>query len=103
MGACWFFIFSALWVCLALGLAEPPLRLTPAQVGLFGFAGLLGLFATRPAGQFADRWGRRPVILGGFLLVVIGCLVLYVSSASIIGTATVASVSSSAVLSIQVA
>ncbi|SCC91943.1 Major facilitator superfamily MFS_1 [Thiomonas sp. X19] len=87
VGACWFFIFSALWVCLALGLAEPPLRLTPAQVGLFGFAGLLGLFATRPAGQFADRWGHRPVILGGFLLVVIGCLFLYVSSASIIGTA----------------
>jgi predicted MFS family arabinose efflux permease len=87
VGACWFFVFSALWVCLALSLAEPPLRLTPAQVGLFGFAGLLGLFAARPAGQLADRWGHRPVILGGFLLVVIGCLFLYISSASIIGTA----------------
>ncbi|OIQ94020.1 putative transporter [mine drainage metagenome] len=87
VGACWFFVFSALWVCLALGLAEPPLRLTPAQVGLFGFAGLVGLFATRPAGHLADRWGHRPVILGGFLLVVIGCLFLYFSSASILGTA----------------
>lgn len=87
VGACWFFIFSMLWVTLSVHLSEAPLHLTPAQTGLFGFAGLLGLLATRPAGRLTDRIGHRPVILGGFVLVALGSVLLYLSESGIVGTA----------------
>jgi predicted MFS family arabinose efflux permease len=87
VGACWFFVFSALWVTLALSLSDAPLRLDPTQVGLFGFAGLLGLLTTRPAGSLADRLGFRPVIALGLAAVLVGCVVLYASAASIPGIA----------------
>lgn len=87
VGACWFFVFSALWVTLALSLSGAPLRLDPTQVGLFGFAGLLGLLTTRAAGSLADHVGFRPVIALGLASALAGCAVLYASAASIPGIA----------------
>ncbi|HEF4729112.1 MFS transporter [Burkholderia multivorans] len=87
VGACWFFVFSMLWVTLVVSVAGPPLNLNAAQAGMFGFAGVLGLFATRAAGRAADRWGARRVIGGGFLLIIAGVLIMLLASSSIAGIA----------------
>jgi predicted MFS family arabinose efflux permease len=67
-GAMWFFAFSLVWTGLALALALPPLNLSPTVVGLYSLAGVAGIFATRAAGQFADRFGSQPVMLAGLAL-----------------------------------
>lgn len=87
VGACWFFVFSALWVTLALSLSGAPLHLNETQIGLFGFAGLVGLLVTRPAGHLADRIGFRPVIALGLAAVFAGCTALYFWGTSIAGIA----------------
>ncbi|WP_081068450.1 MFS transporter [Burkholderia stagnalis] len=87
VGACWFFVFSMLWITLVVAVAGPPLDLNAAQAGMFGFAGALGLFATRAAGRLADRRGARPVIAGGFLLVIAGVAIILLASSSIPGIA----------------
>lgn len=85
-GACWFSVFSMIWVTLVLQVAGPPFNLNTAQAGLFSFAGVLGLFATRAAGRASDRFGHRPVVIAGLLLVVAGVALLLVTRASIAGT-----------------
>ena len=87
VGACWFFVFSMLWVTLIISVCGPPLKLNAAQAGMFGFAGALGLLATRTAGRAADRFGARPVIACGLVLVIAGVAILLVAPASIAGTA----------------
>lgn len=87
VGACWFFVFSMIWVTLVLAVAKAPLNLNAAQAGMFGFAGALGLFATRVAGRAADRFGYRPVIACGFTLLLAGVVTLFVARSSIAGTA----------------
>lgn len=64
-GALWFFAFSLVWMGLSLALALPPLHLSPTAIGLYSLAGGAGIVATRAAGQFADRFGSRPVVLAG--------------------------------------
>ena len=64
-GSLWFFAFSLVWVGLSLALARPPLDLSPARIGVYSLAGLLGVAATRVAGAAADRHGPRIVILSG--------------------------------------
>jgi predicted MFS family arabinose efflux permease len=83
VGACWFFVFSMLWVTLVLAVARPPLSLSTAQAGMFSFAGVLGLFATRAAGRGADRFGYRPLIAWGFVLVLAGVALMLAAPASI--------------------
>ncbi|MFI6059536.1 MFS transporter [Streptomyces sp. NPDC051286] len=59
-----FFVFASfgtLWSGLALPLAAEPWQLTPAQIGLFGFAGLAGAFGAARAGRWADRGYAGPV------------------------------------------
>ena len=87
VGACWFFVFSMLWVTLVLAVAGAPLNLNAGQAGMFSFAGVLGLFATRAAGRAADRFGYRPVIACGFASVLAGVAILLVARSSIAGTA----------------
>lgn len=87
VGACWFFVFSMIWVTLVLAVARAPLNLNAAQAGMFGFAGALGLFATRAAGRAADRFGYRPVIACGFALLLAGVATVFVARSSIAGTA----------------
>ncbi|SCC93156.1 Major facilitator superfamily MFS_1 [Thiomonas sp. X19] len=76
VGACWFFVFSMLWVTLMLQVSTAPLHLNTTQAGLLGFAGGAGLLATRPAGRLADRFGARPLILSGLFLVMAGVAML---------------------------
>ncbi|MEW2484990.1 MFS transporter [Streptomyces sp. NPDC048411] len=59
-----FFVFASfgtLWSGLALPLAAEPWQLTPAQIGLFGFAGLAGALGAARAGRWADRGYAGPV------------------------------------------
>jgi MFS family permease len=67
-GALWFFAFSLIWMGLSLALALPPLGLSPTVIGLYALAGVAGIFATRAAGQLADRFGSRPIVLAGLAL-----------------------------------
>ncbi|WP_144369953.1 MFS transporter [Myxococcus stipitatus] len=67
-GALWFFAFSLIWMGLSLALALPPLNLSPTVIGLYSLAGVSGIFATRVAGQLADRFGSRPVVFAGLAL-----------------------------------
>ncbi|MDE1180634.1 MFS transporter [Paraburkholderia sp.] len=87
VGACWYFVFSMLWVTLVISVSQAPLNLNPAQAGMFGFAGALGLLATRVAGRASDRFGSRQVIATGFVIVIAGVAVLLVAPSSIAGTA----------------
>ncbi|WP_235037268.1 MFS transporter [Actinomadura sp. K4S16] len=64
-GALWFFAFCAVWAGLAVALSEPPYSYSAERIGLYAFAGLLGIPATRVAGLFTDRVGARRVILSG--------------------------------------
>ncbi|MEU8125341.1 MFS transporter [Spirillospora sp. NPDC049024] len=64
-GALWFFAFCAVWAGLAVALSEPPYSYSAERIGLYAFAGLLGIPATRVAGMFTDRVGARRVILLG--------------------------------------
>ncbi len=67
-GALWFFAFSLIWMGLSLALALPPLNLSPTAIGLYALAGVAGIVATRVAGQLADMFGSRPVVLAGLAL-----------------------------------
>ena len=59
-------------------------------VGVTGIEGLLGLgpaiflaaagFAALPAGRAMDRYGRRPVIVAGFVISAFGCVLVAVST-----------------------
>ncbi|MEV0387953.1 MFS transporter [Nonomuraea sp. NPDC050643] len=59
-----FFVFASfgtLWSGLALPLGAGPWHLTPAQIGLFAFAGLAGALGAARAGRWADRGHAGPV------------------------------------------
>ncbi|MUL78533.1 MFS transporter [Mycolicibacterium sp. CBMA 226] len=64
-GALWFFAFCAVWSGIAVALSEAPFFLSARQIGLYALAGIAGIFATRIAGGYTDRYGSRPVILAG--------------------------------------
>ncbi|WP_328390893.1 MFS transporter [Nocardia sp. NBC_00416] len=67
-GALWFFAFCAVWAGLAVALSQPPFSYSPERIGLYAFAGLLGVVATRIAGIWTDRVGARRVLLVGLAL-----------------------------------
>lgn len=67
-GALWFFAFSLVWVGVSLALSLPPYGLSPTTVGLYSLAGLAGMAATPLAGRLADRFGSRPIVIGGLVL-----------------------------------
>ncbi|MDR9768294.1 MFS transporter [Shewanella baltica] len=50
-----FTIFSIFWTALVLPLSAPPYLMSHTQIGLFGLAGLAGVFAAGWAGHLADR------------------------------------------------
>lgn len=75
-GMLWFFAFNAIWVGLALSLAQPPWSLSADAIGLYSLAGLLGLFVTPAAGRLADRHGARRIKLVGLVAAAVSALVL---------------------------
>lgn len=75
-GALWFFAFSLIWVSLSLALALPPLSLSASLIGLYSLAGLAGIVATRVAGQMADKFGSRKVVLVGLSLAFVCALIM---------------------------
>jgi predicted MFS family arabinose efflux permease len=75
-GSLWFFAFSLVWVGLSLALARPPANLSPARIGVYSLAGLLGVAATRVAGAAADRRGPRVIILSGLAAAVVCTLTM---------------------------
>ena len=49
---------------------------TPALLGLaMGIYGLTQALLQIPAGALSDRWGRKPIIIGGLVLFAIGSLI----------------------------
>lgn len=82
-GALWFFAFCAVWSGIAVALSEPPLSLSAEQIGLYGLAGVSGIFATRLAGRWTDRVGPRPVILAGLVTAGASCVILVCGLSSV--------------------
>ncbi|MFD7842951.1 MFS transporter [Nocardia sp. NPDC059764] len=78
-GSLWFFAFCAIWAGLAVALSQPPFSYSPERIGLYAFAGLLGIIATRIAGSWTDRIGARRVILLGLPLAIAGTAILAVT------------------------
>ncbi|MVA73923.1 MFS transporter [Agrobacterium vitis] len=64
-GALMFGSFSALWGSLALLAGQAPYHLNSAQIGAFGFAGLIGTLSAPFIGKLADKIGARRVVLSG--------------------------------------
>jgi predicted MFS family arabinose efflux permease len=67
-GTLWFFAFCSVWAGLAVALSQPPFSYSSERIGVYAFAGLLGVVATRVAGVWTDRVGARKVILFGLVL-----------------------------------
>ncbi|MBU3067555.1 MFS transporter [Nocardia sp. NEAU-G5] len=77
-GMLWFFAFCTIWAGLAVALSQPPFSYSPERIGLYAFAGLLGVAATRISGTWTDRVGARRVILIGLALAVVSTVTLAV-------------------------
>ncbi|WP_309226897.1 MULTISPECIES: MFS transporter [unclassified Mycolicibacterium] len=75
-GSLWFFAFCAIWSGIAVALSQEPFLLAANQIGLYALAGISGIFATRIAGGYTDRFGSRPVILVGLAAAGVACPVL---------------------------
>lgn len=69
-GALWFFAFCTIWAGLPVALSQPPFSYSPERIGMFAFAGLLGVAATRISGTWTDRAGARRVIVIGLGLAI---------------------------------
>ncbi|MGW4243929.1 MFS transporter [Nocardia sp. NPDC004722] len=78
-GALWFFAFCTIWSGLAVALSQPPFSYSSERIGLYAFAGLLGIVATRVSGVWTDRIGARRVILIGLTLTIVSTVILAVS------------------------
>lgn len=86
-GMLWFFAFNLVWVGLALRLAGPPYQLSPAAIGLYSLAGVLGLVVTRAAGRLSDRFGSRAVMTAGLTVAACAALALTVTLGHPVATA----------------
>jgi predicted MFS family arabinose efflux permease len=64
----WFFAFCAVWAGLGVALSQPPFSYSAERIGLYAFAGLLGIAATRVAGAWTDRVGAHRVLLVGLVV-----------------------------------
>jgi predicted MFS family arabinose efflux permease len=67
-GTLWFFAFCAVWAGLGVALSQPPFSYSPERIGVYAFAGLLGIVATRVAGAWTDRVGSRRVVVVGLII-----------------------------------
>src|SRR5258705_9113818 len=75
-GALWFFAFCAVWAGLGVALSQPPFSYSSERIGVYAFAGLLGIAATRVAGAWTDRVGARKVLLAGLVVALTAAVML---------------------------
>lgn len=85
-GTLWFFAFCAVWSGFAVALSKPPFSYSAERIGLYAFAGILGILATRIAGAWTDRVGARRVVLCGLSLAGLASAVLAVALPSTVST-----------------
>jgi predicted MFS family arabinose efflux permease len=67
-GTLWFFSFCAVWAGVAVALSQPPFSYSSERIGVYAFAGLLGIVGTRVSGTWTDRVGARRVLLVGLVI-----------------------------------
>ena len=75
-GTLWFFAFCAVWAGLGVALSQPPFSYSSERIGMYAFAGLLGIVATRIAGAWTDRVGARKVLLVGLVVALTAAVIL---------------------------
>lgn len=75
-GMLWFAAFSAIWVGLAIELAQSPWLLSAEAIGFYSLAGALGLVVTPIAGSMTDRFGPRRVKLAGLAVAAVATMAL---------------------------
>lgn len=75
-GALWFFSFCAVWAGLAVALSEPPFLYSSERIGVYAFAGLLGIAATRVSGAWTDKAGARRVLMVGLVIALAAAVTL---------------------------
>ncbi|MFR9729891.1 MFS transporter [Saccharopolyspora sp. MS10] len=68
--------FVAVYNVLGFRLVAPPLSVPPALAALAFLAYAAGTVTSALAGRFADRWGRRPVLLSGLGTALLGLLLM---------------------------
>jgi predicted MFS family arabinose efflux permease len=78
-GTLWFFAFCVVWAGLGVALSQPPFSYSSERIGVYAFAGLLGIAATRVAGAWTDRVGARRVLLVGLVVASAAAATLSVS------------------------
>jgi len=82
-------IFSALFNYTTFRLSGTPYALSQSQVSLIFLAFALGIVSSSVAGGLADKFGRKPLLLAGFAIMLIGVL-LTVSTSLVIISAGIA-------------
>ena len=75
-GTLWFFAFCAVWAGLGVALSQPPFSYSSERIGVYAFAGLVGIVATRVAGAWTDRVGARKVLLVGLVVALTAAAIL---------------------------
>ncbi len=68
--------FVAVYNVLGFRLIAPPLAVPPALAALAFLAYAAGTVTSAIAGRFADRWGRKPVLLTGLVTALAGLALL---------------------------
>ena len=79
-GALWFFAFCAVWSGFGVALSQPPFSFSSERIGLYAFAGLLGIGATPIAGAWTDRVGARKVLMVGLVVALTAAATLTVAA-----------------------
>ncbi|MBO2448292.1 MFS transporter [Actinomadura barringtoniae] len=72
--------FVTVFNFLPFRLLEAPFSLPQGVVGLIAVTNLAGSFSSARAGMLADRFGRRPVLLGAVLLAATGLALMFPAS-----------------------
>ncbi|MDR2689871.1 MAG: MFS transporter [Azoarcus sp.] len=83
LGALNFAVFSFLWTPSALMLSSKPYYFNDAIIGLFGLAGVAGVFMAPYAGRLADKRKSNVVITFGFALLAFSWFPIYFAPSSI--------------------
>ena len=77
-------VFSALFNYATFRLSAPPYGLNASQVSLIFLAFALGIVSSSLAGMLADQFGRRPLLVAGFITMLAGVLLTLSSSIPVI-------------------